>query len=102
VIEFEINRILRSFLEGKKGNITVSTDLSLSEGIFNEIEQKNPDFSKTRIMTQNLMIPVLKKLEAKILSGSPAEEIVLFWSGNKIDIISHAQPHPVPEPARAG
>ncbi len=99
VIEFEINRILRSFLEGKKGNMTISTDLELTDGLLNHVAQKHPDFSKTRIITQNLMLPVLHKLEEKIVSHGTSEEITLFWSGNKIDIISHAHAQPIPEHA---
>ena len=99
VIDFEVNRILRSFLEGKKANMTISTDLGLVDGIYNQIEQKHPDFSKARTMTQNLMLPVLHKIDDKIVPGSPPQEIVLFWSGNKVDIIAHSYAQPTPEPA---
>ena len=101
-IEYEINRILRSFLEGKSGNITISTDMGLVDGIFTLVEQKHPDFSKARTMTQNLMLPILHKLEGKIASNGPPEEIVLYWNGTKIDMISNTHVQSIPEPLSAG
>lgn len=102
MIETEVNRVLRAFVSGKSGDLTLSIDHGLIDGILEYLGAKQSDVSKARAAVQNLMIPVLRKIEEKIARQSPPEEVILFWNGNRIDLISHAQTAQEVRVAQAG